>query len=417
MNKTLEVGLGVAGILVVGLFAFNFFTANERASDRPSLELGKYFQEQMFARGTEGGFIPIEGFNAGLLMSAFPGLVAGDFEGVETFEGMYMVENGEAVFTRTKGQPISSAANTISKAGYKTLLQNISLRLSHPIATKGDIDVLINRLFNTSITNFEECVAAGNAIMESYPSQCSDGTQTFTEFIGNELEKIDMIRIDSPRPNRTVESPLVITGEARGYWFFEASFPVSLVDWDGRIIAEGIATAQKDWMTEEFVSFTATLVFTPDPNAYSTRGTLILKKDNPSGLPEHDDALEIPVTIGAGNEAEDAHGAGILPFKSGVRGKVSVGPVCPVETYPPQPGCEDRQLQTTVRVFTKNNDGAPFVSGETGADGIFTFMVPPGEYILEALGREPLLRCESKDIIIVSNTMSEVNLSCDSGIR
>ena len=25
------------------------------------------------------------------------------------------------------------------------------------------------------------------------------------------------------------------------------------------------------------------------------RGSLILKKDNPSGMPEHDDALEIPI--------------------------------------------------------------------------------------------------------------------------
>lgn len=44
-------------------------------------------------------------------------------------------------------------------------------------------------------------------------------------------------------------------------------------------------------MTEEFVPFTATLRFT-SPGGH---GTLILRKDNPSGLPEHDDALVIPV--------------------------------------------------------------------------------------------------------------------------
>ena len=78
-------------------------------------------------------------------------------------------------------------------------------------------------------------------------------------------------------------------------WFFEASFPVVLTNWDGLIIAEGIATAQGEWMTTEFVPFEATLKFIVDKNAYSNRGFLILRKDNPSGLPEHDDALEIPI--------------------------------------------------------------------------------------------------------------------------
>ena len=145
------------------------------------------------------------------------------------------------------------------------------------------------------VTNFEECLAAGNSVMESYPRQCRAGEQTFTEFIGNELEKTDLIRINTPRPNQTISSPLTITGEARGNWYFEASFPVVLTDWDGLIIAQGIATAKSNWMTTDFVPFKATLTFTVDKNVYSNRGSLILKKDNPSGLPEHDDALEIPV--------------------------------------------------------------------------------------------------------------------------
>jgi len=147
------------------------------------------------------------------------------------------------------------------------------------------------------VTNFEECVKAGNPIMESYPSQCRYGNQIFTEYIGNELEKADIIRIDSPRPNQIIQSPLIVTGEARGYWFFEASFPVVLTDWDDKIIAQGIATAKSEWMTSEFVPFEAMITFTVDKNAYSNKGTLILRKDNPSGLPEHDDALEVPVVF------------------------------------------------------------------------------------------------------------------------
>jgi len=125
------------------------------------------------------------------------------------------------------------------------------------------------------------------------------GNTPITNF--NELEKTELIRINTPRPNQIIQSPLTITGEARGNWFFEASFPVFLVDWDGLIIAQGLAQAKSDWMTTDFVPFEATLTFTVDKNVYSNRGSLILKKDNPSGLPEHDDAIEIPVLFAPQN--------------------------------------------------------------------------------------------------------------------
>lgn len=112
-------------------------------------------------------------------------------------------------------------------------------------------------------------------------------------------EKADLITLTSPVPNEMVKSPLLIAGQARGNWFFEASFPVILTNWDGLIIAKGIATASSDWMTEEFVPFTATLEFlSPYPMGaedFMKRGSLILQRDNPSGLPENNDALEIPV--------------------------------------------------------------------------------------------------------------------------
>lgn len=38
------------------------------------------------------------------------------------------------------------------------------------------------------ITSFKECVSAGNPIMESYPRQCSDSNNTFTEEFENETK-------------------------------------------------------------------------------------------------------------------------------------------------------------------------------------------------------------------------------------
>ena len=47
-------------------------------------------------------------------------------------------------------------------------------------------------------------------------------------------------------------------------------------------------------MTEDFVPFVASLVLAPSS---AVSGTLILEKDNPSGLPEHADELRMPVRL------------------------------------------------------------------------------------------------------------------------
>ena len=109
----------------------------------------------------------------------------------------------------------------------------------------------------------------------------------------------DLIVLDTPLAGATVTSPLIITGKARGNWYFEASFPVYLTDWDGKIIAQGHAEAQSDWMTTEYVPFIAKLQFVVPPStlAVSRRGTLILHNDNPSGDPARDKALEIQVNF------------------------------------------------------------------------------------------------------------------------
>ncbi len=102
----------------------------------------------------------------------------------------------------------------------------------------------------------------------------------------------DIITVSQPLSGSIIKSPLTVRGEARGNWYFEASFPVKLFDENGTQIAAVPAQAQGEWMTENFVPFIATLNF---PVPTSTWGVLVLRKDNPSGLPEHDDALRIPV--------------------------------------------------------------------------------------------------------------------------
>lgn len=103
----------------------------------------------------------------------------------------------------------------------------------------------------------------------------------------------DEIEVFYPPAGGGVPSPLTVMGRARGGWYFEASAPMELLDGKGEKIAEGFVTAQGDWMTEEFVPFQGTLTFTAPIN--SDTGMLILRADNPSGLPQYDRSVEIKV--------------------------------------------------------------------------------------------------------------------------
>ncbi|MFA6105232.1 MAG: GerMN domain-containing protein [Patescibacteria group bacterium] len=104
----------------------------------------------------------------------------------------------------------------------------------------------------------------------------------------------DLISVDKITSGDILESPTTITGRARGQWFFEASFPIRLIDLKGTVITTTIAQAGSDWMTTDFVPFSATINFDV---ATKTPAELVLAADNPSGLPQNDREIKIPVTL------------------------------------------------------------------------------------------------------------------------
>lgn len=100
------------------------------------------------------------------------------------------------------------------------------------------------------------------------------------------------IRVTSPLPNTTVSSPLTVTGQARGTWYWEGDFSVSISDIDHNFSIPVVARAQGDWMTTEFVPFEVTF---PTFWAQSSLGYLVFQKDSPSDNPQFDCRLVIPV--------------------------------------------------------------------------------------------------------------------------
>ena len=128
---------------------------------------------------------------------------------------------------------------------------------------------------------------------------CSGSTAPPTQTpqpTGSEPARSDQLRIEAPAPDAVITSPLRVAGTARGPWFFEATFPVKLLDARGTLVTQSFVQAQGEWMTTEFVFFEGKLIF--DAPATPT-GTLVFEKANASGLPEHADALRVPVRFAA----------------------------------------------------------------------------------------------------------------------
>ncbi len=100
--------------------------------------------------------------------------------------------------------------------------------------------------------------------------------------------------VDTPQKNSAVSQSFTISGSAPGPWYFEASFPIQIRDAENTLIGRGIAQAQGEWMTENLVPFTATVSI---EGGYHGPADMVLLRDNPSGLPENDDSVTIPIRI------------------------------------------------------------------------------------------------------------------------
>jgi hypothetical protein len=102
------------------------------------------------------------------------------------------------------------------------------------------------------------------------------------------------IKVFSVKAGQEITSPLLVEGEARGTWFFEANFPIKITDENGNVLGSSYVQAQSDWMTEDFVPFKGEINFATNTGG---NGFLVLKEDNPSGLPAYDREVKIPVTF------------------------------------------------------------------------------------------------------------------------
>jgi hypothetical protein len=103
---------------------------------------------------------------------------------------------------------------------------------------------------------------------------------------------------------------------------------------------------------------------------------------------------------------------------SGVAGVVRLGPQCPVEVggHP----CRDVP-PVGVRVLIAEQlpgelygAGDPVAETSTDAKGRFRVAVPQGAYVVTA---EAGMSCEFMDAVVIAGVVTDIDVSCDTGIR
>ncbi|OHA57014.1 MAG: hypothetical protein A2114_01255 [Candidatus Vogelbacteria bacterium GWA1_51_14] len=105
-------------------------------------------------------------------------------------------------------------------------------------------------------------------------------------------------------------------------------------------------------------------------------------------------------------------------FWGTIQGSVSLGPICPVVSDPPDPACADKPYATRLALTTA--DQARVIKEfDSDAAGRFRVEAPPGEYaIRSAVAANILPYCQNVGPIkLAVNDYVEVAVTCDTGIR
>jgi hypothetical protein len=108
-------------------------------------------------------------------------------------------------------------------------------------------------------------------------------------------------------------------------------------------------------------------------------------------------------------------GSATETIDSGVRGRVTIGPTCPV-VVEGDPSCEDRPYEATIRIL---RDGRLVAHARSDEDGRFRRRLRPGRYVLDPVepnGSGPP-SAPSRAVRVHRHRFTFVTIEFDSGIR
>jgi hypothetical protein len=104
-----------------------------------------------------------------------------------------------------------------------------------------------------------------------------------------------------------------------------------------------------------------------------------------------------------------------------LKGKITIGPLCPVETVPPSPGCSPtaETYKTWATAVWKLNKTNKVITLSPSLDGNYLVTLPSGKYIIDFDKTQPY-RAGSNlpyEITVPANDTVTFNINIDTGIR
>ncbi|MEO8571318.1 MAG: carboxypeptidase-like regulatory domain-containing protein [Chloroflexota bacterium] len=103
--------------------------------------------------------------------------------------------------------------------------------------------------------------------------------------------------------------------------------------------------------------------------------------------------------------------------RTGIGGKATAGPVCPVEKNPPDPACAPRPVAGAV-LLVRDASGSEVGKTTTGVDGTFFIDLPPGGYVVEPQPVSGLMgTAGSQSVTVNQGVASTIQIDYDTGIR
>jgi len=101
-----------------------------------------------------------------------------------------------------------------------------------------------------------------------------------------------------------------------------------------------------------------------------------------------------------------------------VSGHVMAGPVCPVETVPPNPSCAPRPVAGAIVIAT-NASGHEVGRAISSADGFYSMRLDPGTFTLtpELNGTGMMKAPVGKSVVVPASGSVAADFQFDTGIR
>lgn len=105
----------------------------------------------------------------------------------------------------------------------------------------------------------------------------------------------------------------------------------------------------------------------------------------------------------------------IPQYSSGIRGKVMIGPTCPVISPETQKECENKPYKTELRIYDTEKNLIKVVPSDS--NGNFEIGLSPGSYIVDSDGKSVMPTAEPQIVLVEKDKFTDIIFTFDSGIR